>query len=257
MEVIICSTDGEVGEKAAATVANKVRQAQASGRKAVIGVATGSSPLSTYTALQQLIDRGELDLSQAYAFALDEYVGLPAGHPESYCEVIRKTVTEPLNMIPAQVNVPNGNAEKLDQAGADYEKAIAAAGGVDIQILGIGSNGHIGFNEPISSLSSRTRVVKLTEQTRQDNARFFDSLDDVPGYALTQGLGTILDARACVLVAQGAGKAAAVKALVEGPVSAMCPASVLQWHENATIVVDEAAAANLELADYYRAQASH
>jgi len=155
------------------------------------------------------------------------------------------------------VNVPNGNAEKLDQAGADYEKAIAAAGGVDIQILGIGSNGHIGFNEPISSLSSRTRVVKLTEQTRQDNARFFDSLDDVPGYALTQGLGTILDARACVLVAQGAGKAAAVKALVEGPVSAMCPASVLQWHENATIVVDEAAAANLELADYYRAQASH
>ncbi|NLE18778.1 MAG: glucosamine-6-phosphate deaminase, partial [Propioniciclava sp.] len=126
------------------------------------------------------------------------------------------------------------------------------AGGVDVQILGIGSNGHIGFNEPVSSLVSRTRMKTLTKQTREDNARFFDSLDQVPLHCLTQGLGTILDARHAVLVAQGEGKADAVAAMVEGPLSAMCPGSVLQLHEKATIVVDEAAASKLTRQDYYR-----
>ncbi|MCL1838852.1 MAG: glucosamine-6-phosphate deaminase [Propionibacteriaceae bacterium] len=256
MEVIICNTEVEIGATAAAKVAKVTKAVQATGRNVVIGVATGSSPLSTYAALKQLIDLGELDLSQASAFALDEYVGLPTSHPESYREVIRRTVTQPLGLAPERVHVPDGAATDLEKAGADYDAAIKAAGGVDVQILGVGSNGHIGFNEPISSLSSRTRMVPLTEQTRRDNARFFSSIAEVPTRCLTQGLGTIMEARHCVLVATGVGKAAAVKALVEGPVQAMCPASVLQLHESATIIIDEAAAAQLELKDYYLAQSA-
>ena len=226
--------------------------AEAVGPAVVIGVATGSSPIGLYNELARKVGAGELDLSEASAFALDEYVGLPEGHPESYAEVIRRTVTEPLRLDPRRVHVPNGFAADVEQAARDYEDAIEDAGGVDVQILGIGSNGHIGFNEPVSSLVSRTRMKTLTKQTREDNARFFDSLDQVPLHCLTQGLGTILDARHAVLIAQGEGKADAVAAMVEGPLSAMCPGSVLQLHEKATIVVDEAAASKLTRQDYYR-----
>jgi glucosamine-6-phosphate deaminase len=140
----------------------------------------------------------------------------------------------------------------LAAACRDYEAAIAAAGGIDVQILGVGANGHIGFNEPSSSFASRTRIKTLAARTRADNARFFASADEVPQHCLTQGLGTIMEARQVVLVAQGAAKAAAVAAIVEGPVSARWPGSILQHHPNAVVVVDEAAAARLELADYYR-----
>lgn len=227
------------------------------GPEVTIGVATGSSPLDTYAELAARVEAGTLDMSRAYAFALDEYVGLPEGHPESYAEVVRRTVTEPLKMDPARVHTPNGFAEDLEAAGAEYEAAIKSVGGVDIQILGVGSNGHIGFNEPMSSLASRTRRVRLTPSTRSDNARFFDSIDQVPQYSLTQGLGTILDSHAAVLVAQGKGKAEAVAAFVEGPVSARMPASVLQLHEHVTVVVDEEAASLLEFADYYRHTYDH
>jgi glucosamine-6-phosphate deaminase len=195
---------------------------------------------------------GELDLSAARAFALDEYVGLPLGHPQSYAEVIRRTVTEPWRMDPARVHTPNGFAEDLDAAAEEYERLIADAGGVDIQILSVGSNGHIGFNEPTSSLASRTRMKTLTTRTRADNARFFPSYDDVPRHCLTQGLGTIMDAREILVVAQGESKAAAVAACVEGPVTSMVPGSVLQMHRRVTVVVDEAAASRLSLSDYYR-----
>ena len=249
MEIIICSDADEVARVAAGKVA---RIAEAVGPAVVIGVATGSSPIGLYNELARKVEAGELDLSEASAFALDEYVGLPEGHPESYAEVIRRTVTEPLRLDPRRVHVPNGFAADVEQAARDYEDAIEDAGGVDVQILGIGSTGHIGFNEPVSSLVSRTRMTTLTKQTREDNARFFDSLDQVPLHCLTQGLGTILDARHAVLVAQGEGKADAVAAMVEGPLSAMCPGSVLQLHEKATIVVDEAAASKLTRQDYYR-----
>jgi len=249
MEVIICPVESRVGQIAAAKVA---KIAQGVGRNVVLGVATGSSPLSTYEGLATLIAAGELDLSQATAFALDEYVGLPVGHPESYHEVIRRTVTEPLGLDPARVHVPDGSAGGLATTGERYEKAIAAAGGVDVQILGIGANGHVGFNEPTSSLTSRTRVKTLTERTRTDNARFFPSPDDVPHHCVTQGLGTIMAARHVVLVATGEAKADAIAHVVEGPVTAMCPSSVLQMHQFATIVIDEAAASQLKLADYYR-----
>jgi glucosamine-6-phosphate deaminase len=252
MDVIICADDSQVGAYAAAKVAKVARAVNQTGRNVVLGVATGSSPLATYTALARLAERGELDLSQASAFALDEYVGLAQGHPQSYREVIRRTVVEPLGLRPERVHVPDGFAADLARAAADYEREIQDIGGVDVQILGVGSNGHIGFNEPTSSLSSRTRIKTLTEQTRQDNARFFGSFDQVPKHCLTQGLGTIMDARHCLLVASGAGKAAAIRAVVEGPITAMCPGSVLQLHQRATVIIDEAAAADLELADYYR-----
>lgn len=248
MEIIICPDADTVARLAAAKVA---RVAEAVGPAVAIGVATGSSPIGLYTELTRLVAAGELDLSQAFAFALDEYVGLPEGHPESYAEVIRRTVTEPLRMDPARVHVPNGFAADPEQAALDYEQAIADVGGVDVQILGIGSNGHIGFNEPASSLASRTRVKTLAQSTREDNARFFDSIDQVPLHCLTQGLGTILDAEQVVLVAQGEGKAKAVAAMVEGPVTAMCPGSVLQMHPKASIVVDEAAATELKGREFY------
>jgi len=254
VEVVICPNAAEVGRVAARKVASVCR---AAGRNAVLGVATGSSPLATYAELAKLVDSGDLDLSEAQAFALDEYVGLPEGHPQSYAEVIRTTVTEPLRMQPSRVHVPAGHSADIDAAAVEYEQLIQAAGGVDVQILGVGSNGHIGFNEPVSSLASRTRIKTLTARTRADNARFFASPDEVPHHCLTQGLGTIMDARQVVLVAQGKWKAAAVAALVEGPIAAMVPGSVLQLHRFATIVVDEDAASELKMSDYYRAAFDH
>ncbi|MGC5614936.1 glucosamine-6-phosphate deaminase [Georgenia sp. Z1491] len=248
MDVVIVPTPAEVGERAAEVTARLLR---AAGSEAVLGVATGSSPLGLYAGLAERVRAGELDLSRASAFALDEYVGLPDGHPESYREVVRRTVTEPLGMDPARVHVPDGQAADLDAACVRYERAIAESGGVDVQIVGVGVNGHIGFNEPATSLASRTRVELLTDDTRRANSRFFASIDEVPRRAVTQGLGTILDARHVVLVATGSAKADAVTAVVEGPVGARRPGSVLQLHPEVTVVVDEEAAAGLELADYY------
>ena len=249
MEVVICPGPSEVAHLAAGKVARVVRDA---GPRAVLGVATGSSPLALYRELAALVDAAALDLSEASAFALDEYVGLPPGHPEAYATVIDRTVTRPLRLRPERVHVPDGGAADLPAAAEAYEAAIAAAGGIDVQILGIGANGHLGFNEPTSSLASRTRIKTLTARTRADNARFFASPAEVPRHCLTQGLGTILDARAALLVAQGPAKADAIAALVEGPVTAMVPGSVLQLHPHATVIIDEAAAARLALADYYR-----
>ena len=247
MDVIIVEDAAAVAERAAAQIAARI----AAKPNAVLGVATGSSPVGTYEALAARVRDGRLDCSAVSAFALDEYAGLPLTHPEAYHEVIRRTVTEPLGLDPARVNVPDGSASDLAAAGEDYERRIAAAGGVDLQLLGIGANGHIGFNEPCSSFASRTRMKTLAPQTREDNARFFASLDDVPLHCITQGLGTILDARELLLVAQGEGKADAVAAMIEGPVASICPASALQLHARATVIIDRAAANRLRLVDYY------
>ncbi len=254
MDVVICSDADEVGRLAAAEVAQVVRKA---GPRAVVGLATGSSPLTLYQALAEMVEAGELDLSQVRAFALDEYVELPAGHPEAYEEVLARTVTEPLRMNPELVHSPDRFADDLHEAADEYERMIAEAGGVDVQILGVGTNGHIGFNEPTSSFRSRTRPVVLAAGTRADNARFFDSLDDVPRHALTQGLGTIMDSRATVLVAHGEAKAAAIAGVIEGPITSMCPGSVLQFHPDITVIVDEAAASKLARIDVYRDEWEH
>ena len=253
MEVVILPSGTEVGVLAARKIMRLVRERP----HAVLGLATGSSPLAIYAALGAAVREGGLDTSRMSAFALDEYVGIPADHPESYAAVIHREVTVPLHLDPGRVQVPDGRASDLEAAGERYEEAIRAAGGVDLQILGIGANGHVGFNEPSSSFASRTRIKTLTERTRADNARFFDTADDVPTHCLTQGLGTIMDARELLLVAQGPQKATAVAAAVEGPVTSMCPASVLQHHRHATVMVDEEAAAGLQLADYYRWTYAH
>lgn len=247
MEIIILPTPAEVGRVAAAKIASVVAKKPS----AVIGVATGSSPQGIYTDLKRRVDAGEISFAEARAFALDEYVGIPLEHPESYASVIQRDVIEPLGFEPSRVRVPDGRASDLEFAAKEYDAAIRAAGGVDVQILGIGANGHIGFNEPTSSFASRTRIKTLAPSTREANARFFDNLDQVPTHCMTQGLGTILDARELVLVAQGSSKADAVAAAVEGPLSSFVPGSALQLHEHATVVVDEEAAAGLKLADYY------
>lgn len=247
-EVVILPGEDAAGELVAEAVTALIRRKP----DAVLGLATGSTPLASYRAIARRIAAESLDVSRVRGFALDEYVGLPAGHPESYRSVITREVVEPLGLTPELVQVPNGAPETIEHAGDDYEDAIRAAGGVDLQILGIGRTGHIGFNEPGSSFASRTRVKTLTEQTRIDNARFFDSPEEVPMHCITQGLGTILDARHLVLLAFGEGKADAVAAAVEGPLSASEPGSAIQLHPRATVIVDEAAAAGLRNADYYR-----
>ncbi|QRZ61878.1 glucosamine-6-phosphate deaminase [Rothia sp. ZJ932] len=247
MEIIIMPSDNEVGRYAASLMAKEISAKP----NAVLGVATGSSPESTYKHLAQLTSEG-LDLTNIKAFALDEYVGMDLDHPESYHSVIRREVVERVGLSPDNVRVPNGMAEDIAAECADYERDIKESGGVDIQLLGIGSNGHIGFNEPGSSLVSRTRIKTLAPKTVKDNARFFDGDESkVPVHCLTQGIGTIMEARKVLLVAIGKNKAKAVAGLVEGPIGTFCPASILQLHPNATIVVDEEAASELKNTEYY------
>ncbi len=219
---------------------------------AVLGLATGSSPLPVYDELTRRHEQRRLSFAATSAFLLDEYVGLAAGHPQSYRAVIEREFTSRIDLGAARVHGPDGSAADLPAACAAYEASIADAGGIDLQLLGIGADGHIGFNEPGSSLASRTRLKTLTAQTRRDNARFFESIDAVPHHVLTQGVGTILGARHLILVATGESKADGVATTVEGPVSAFCPSSALQLHPHVSVVIDEAAASNLRLADYYR-----
>jgi glucosamine-6-phosphate deaminase len=253
MEVVILPGEREI----ASLVADAICTLLTATPDTVLGLATGSSPSPVYRELLRRHREGQVSFARARGFLLDEYVGLPAGHPQRYRSVIAEELEHHVDFADGAVQGPDGLAEDLLAACAAYEKAIADAGGVDLQLLGIGTDGHVAFNEPGSSLSSRTRVKTLTAQTRADNARFFDSADEVPRHVLTQGLGTIRDARHLVLVATGPSKASAVAAMVEGPVSALCPASVLQLHPHATVVVDEAAAAELERADYYRYTLQH
>jgi glucosamine-6-phosphate deaminase len=245
MQVIIFDSADSIGDYAADLILRGIDL----GEIKVLGVATGSSPLPIYTALAR---RRASSLSNISAFALDEYVGLPHSHPESYHAVVQRDVTEPLGLDPLRVHVPDGTAEDVAQACIDYEQDIAGAGGIDLQILGIGTSGHIGFNEPTSSLASRTRIKTLTPATREDNARFFDSVDDVPYHCITQGLGTIMDARHVLLIAQGDGKAHPIARSIEGPITSMYPGSVLQMHPRVTVLLDAAAASELTLTDYYR-----
>lgn len=221
--------------------------------QAVLGLATGSSPLAVYDELARRHSSDGLSFAHARGFLLDEYVGLPVDHPQRYRNVIAAEMAGRVDWPAEQVLGPDGLAEDLPAACAAFEQAISDAGGVDLQLLGLGTDGHIAFNEPGSSLASRTRIKSLARQTRQDNARFFGGDPErVPIHCLTQGLGTILEARHLVLLATGKNKAEAVHQLVEGPVSAMWPATVLQLHPHVTILLDEAAAFGLELADYYR-----
>lgn len=221
--------------------------------RSVLGLATGSSPLPLYDAIVSEYQAGKVSFAQAQAFCLDEYVGLPADHPEGYLNFIRRVFTDRVDFAADAVHAPAGTSSNPIAAAAEYDAQIHAAGGVDLQVLGIGSDGHIGFNEPGGSLRSRTHWGHLTLQTRKDNARFFGGdVSSVPESCLTQGLGTIMDARELLMVVNGENKAEAVAQMVEGPVSAHWPATVIQAHENAVILLDEAAASKLKLRDFYQ-----
>lgn len=249
MEVVI-SKDAEAGSHAAARlVARLVREKP----DAVIGLATGSTPLMLYRELVRLHREEGLDFSRVSTFNLDEYIGLPRRHGQSYYRFMQDNLFSQINILPQNIHIPDGMADDVPAACAAYEQAIAAAGGIDLQVLGIGSDGHIGFNEPTSSFASRTRIKTLTRQTVADNARFFGGDESqVPHHCITMGIGTIMDARMIMMLAFGAGKAGAVADAVEGPVAAIMPASILQHHPAAKLFIDEDAASNLKLADYYR-----
>ncbi len=247
MEVVVLESADAIGELVADTIVAAANMKPT----LTLGLATGSSPLPTYRFLANRYEVGDVSLAHASAFLLDEYIGLTADHPETYANFIQEHFTRHVDVAAENVRGPDARSDDLLVECADYERRITESGGVDIQLLGIGTDGHVGFNEPASSLASRTRLKTLTTQTRQDNARFFASLDEVPRHVLTQGLGTILEARHLVLIATGANKAKAIAAAVEGPVTAMCPASILQMHPHATVLVDGDAAADLQLLDYF------
>lgn len=249
MEIIICSEAHEAGVLGAEAIVQTIRRKP----DAVLGLATGSSPLAIYDELVRRQQAGEVSFAKARGFSLDEYVGLAADHPETYHNVIRRDFVGRVDFEDSAVRGPDGLASDIPAFCASYEADIADAGGVDLQILGIGTDGHIGFNEPGSSLASRTRIKTLTRQTRLDNARFFGGdIEQVPTHCITQGLGTIMAARHIVLVASGSGKAEAVHQMAEGSVSALWPATILQHHTKVTVLLDEAAASRLQLSDYYR-----
>lgn len=241
MEVVIRDHSEAMAKLAAELIAEIVRRKP----KCVLGLATGSTPVVTYKELIRLHKQEGLDFSRVTSFNLDEYVSLPPEHDQSYHYFMHENLFQHININPRNTHVPDGMAKDIPAFCRWYEEQIVKAGGVDMQLLGIGSNGHIAFNEPGSSLGSRTRVKTLDERTRQDNARFFKTMNEVPKYAITMGIGTIMDARQLILLANGAGKADAIQRTCEGPITAMVPATVVQLHPKATIIVDKAAASKL------------
>ncbi len=241
MLVLVKENYDDMSKEAAKIVAALVRRKP----DCVLGLATGSTPLGLYKELIRMHKEEGLDFSKVTTFNLDEYVGLPPEHDQSYHYFMWENLFKHINIDPSRVHVPHGMADDVEEHCRWYEERIKKAGGIDLQVLGIGANGHIAFNEPGSSLGSRTRIKTLTEKTRQDNARFFKSIDEVPKYAITMGIGTIMEARQLLLLASGKNKAHAIKITVEGPITAMVPATIVQMHPKATIIVDKEAAAEL------------
>jgi len=247
MEVFISKTYDEMSRKAAREVADVLNTKP----NAVIGMATGSSPLGLYKELVRMYQEDGLDFSQVTTFNLDEYVGLKAHHEQSYHYFMHENFFKHVNIAPENIYIPSGTTNNYQSFCQWYEQRIEHYGGIDIQILGIGSDGHIAFNEPGSSLSSRTRLKTLAKQTIDDNARFFENREEVPIYAITMGVGTILEARKLVLVANGDKKADAVAQAVEGPVTSMITASALQLHPDTKVFLDDPAASKLQMREYY------
>lgn len=235
---IIIGTEQEIAQKAA----QRYVELLAAKPNAVLGYATGSTPLGLYAELVRLNKAGALDYSNVTTFNLDEYAGLDGTHDQSYRYFMNKNLFEHINIDLARTHVPSG----LDiAAAADYDRQIEAAGGIDLQLLGIGNNGHIGFNEPFTPFGSRTHLVDLTESTREANKRFFASIDDVPTQAVTMGVRTVMNARAVILMAIGKGKADIINKTVNGPVTEEVPASVLQLHPDCELYLDHEAASLL------------
>ena len=247
MEVIICKTKEEASRLAADMIAGLVKKTP----KCVLGLATGSTPVEMYKCLAADVKAKKISFKSVKSWNLDEYWGLPGTHDQSYRYFMDKNLFDHIDIVKKNTHVLNGLAKDWKKEVKAYEAAIKKAGGIDLQVLGIGSDGHIAFNEPGSSLASRTRLVSLTPQTIKDNARFFKKAADVPKYALSMGVGTIMESKTIVLLAFGANKAEAVKGAVEGGISQFCTASALQMHKDAWFFCDEAAASKLKLKKYY------
>ncbi len=245
MKVLIFPQPEAAVRRTADLLMDQVRRAP----RSVLGLATGGTMEPVYAEI--LARRDRPSFAGVQSFNLDEYVGLAPEHPQSYHRYMAQHLFDGLDMPATQAHLPRGDAPLAHLEASEYDARIRAAGRIDLQLLGLGANGHIGFNEPGSSLGSRTRVKTLTRKTLEDNARFFGPDEEVPRYAITMGIETIMEARQIVLLALGPGKAAAVRGMIEGAVSTYCPASILQFHKNATIVIDEAAAADLTLRDYF------
>lgn len=246
--MIICPT----AEKASALTAQLVADLVRTKPTAVLGLATGRTMEAVYATLRRQYQEEALDFSGTTTFNLDEYIGIPASHPQSYRSTMDGSLFKHININPKNTHLPDGQAKDLDAECRRYEQAIEHAGGIDLQLLGIGSNGHLAFNEPLSSLSSRTRTKSLTPETREQNSAFFGGAENVPSRAITMGVGTILDSRWCVMLATGGSKAGILQKAIEGPVCSVVTASALQMHRRCTVIVDEPAASKLQFTDYYR-----
>ena len=242
MLVIIKENYEQLSIEAAKVVADRLKKKP----NLVLGLATGSTPLGLYKELIRMHKYEGLDFSKVTTFNLDEYVGLPPTHDQSYHYFMQKNFFDSINIDPRYIHVPHGMAKDITQFCKWYEERIASFGGIDVQVLGIGANGHIAFNEPGSSLGSRTRIKTLTAATREDNKRFFKKEEEVPKYAITMGVGTIMDAKELLLVASGKSKAEAISNAVEGPLTAMCPASIIQMHKETFVILDNEAASKLK-----------
>lgn len=241
MNVRVYSSKEAIGTAAATLFAARVIAKPDS----VLGLATGSTPIPTYQKMAELYKSGAVDFSKVTTFNLDEYVGLTHEHEQSYYYFMMDNLFRHINVPLDNIHVLSGTAEDSEAECAAYDAAIDAAGGIDLQILGIGRNGHIAFNEPAADFAPATHVVDLTPSTIEANTRFFNSSDEVPRQALTMGIGSIMKAKSIVIIATGADKAEAVKAMIQGNVSPSCPASVLQLHPDVTVMLDEAAASML------------
>ncbi len=248
MEIIIADNYEEMSRVAADMIERQLLRKPSS----VLGLATGSTPVGLYRELVRRHREEGLDLSKVITFNLDEYLDLSPSHPQSYRYFMDENLFKHINVDPKNIHVPYGHAEEIDAFCQWYEDEISRAGGIDIQVLGIGADGHIAFNEPGSSLGSRTRLKTLTKQTIDDNARFFDDPNEVPRFAITMGVGTIMEAREVLLIANGAKKAEIIAHALEGPVTAQVTASALQMHRHVTVVLDAEAGAMLKRLDYYR-----
>lgn len=241
MRIVVCETYEEMSRAAADKIAGLLREKPA----CVLGLATGTTPIGLYADLVSDVRAGKASFAEAETFNLDEYRGLAPDHEQSYRYFMRKHLFDHIDVDQARTHVPDGSNPDADAACDAYERAIEAAGGIDLQLLGLGHNGHIGFNEPLDRFPVRTHRVKLTESTIEANSRLFDSADEVPREAYTMGIGTIMKARRILVVANGAGKAQIVRDAFTGPVKPEVPASVLQLHRDVTLIVDAQAGALL------------
>ncbi|MEK4251463.1 glucosamine-6-phosphate deaminase [Paenibacillus sp. FSL W7-1287] len=237
MNILKFNSEAKLNEAAARIITSTVQV----NPSAVLGLATGGTPIGIYKELVKDYNEGLVSFSRVTTFNLDEYVGLSPDHHQSYSHYMKENLFNHVDIVAERTNIPFGLADQLEEECRQYDERIEAAGRIDIQLLGLGHNGHIGFNEPEDELSSSTHVVNLAEETKQANARFFTETEEVPSQAITMGVGTILKAKMLMLVVKGADKAEIVKRALTGPVTTQCPASLLQTHPNLVVLVDEAA----------------